>query len=159
MKKIIFILVICTFSQIPNLQAQLQPGECGIMFTYDATGSLLKREYICNNTGIVMNRAAIGENTKDDSLKTSSKTDIAQEEIIKVNAIMPNPTSGRFTIRLGKSLNNANVLLVNVNGKVIQNRRMSGTELNFDIHSYSSGIYFVKIESNGKVISMKIIKQ
>jgi hypothetical protein len=147
------------FTQIQNLKAQLQPGECGIMFTYDPTGSLIKREFICNNTGSVMNRTAHEEKTKGDSTKASKKNEIAEEEIVKVNAIMPNPTSGRFTIRLGKPLNNENVLLMDVNGKVIQNSRKSGSELNFDISPYSSGVYFVKIESNGKVISLKIIKQ
>jgi hypothetical protein len=140
-------------------KSQLQLGECGIMFTYGATGSLIKREFICNNTGVAMNRTAKGEETKGDSIKTSNKNEMTEEEIVKATAIMPNPTSGKFTLRLGKALNNENVLLMDVNGKVIQNSTKSGTDLNFDISSYSSGIYFVKIESDGKAILLKIIKQ
>lgn len=160
MKKIIFILVTCLLSSLSNLQAQgLQPGECGIMFTYDATGSLIQREFICNNTGSVMYRTMAIKEAKNDSLKIIAVDETAKKEIVKINAIIPNPTSGKFTIQLGKPLNNENVLLMDVNGKVIQNGKRSGSILIFDISSCSSGIYFVKIESNVKIVSLKIIKQ
>ncbi len=151
MKKLIFILVICMFSQIPDLKAQLQPGECGILFTYDATGSLIKREFICNNTGGVMSKASTENNIY--------QKDSASEDIVKINALMPNPTSGKFTVRLAKVLNNETVSLMDENGKVIQSGRKSGIELNFDISSFPAGIYFLKIASNGKMISLKVIKQ
>lgn len=160
MKKIIFILSICLLSHLSNLQAQgLQPGECGIRFTYDATDSLTQREFICNNTGSVMYRTTVVKEVENDSIKVINANEIAKDEIVKVNAIMPNPTSGKFTIQLGKPLNNENVLLMDVNGKVIQNSKRSGSNLVFDIGSFSSGIYFVKIGSHGNIVSLKIIKQ
>lgn len=160
MKKLIFIFLIGIFSQIPDIHAQgLQPGECGIMFTYDATGSLTQREFICNNTGSVMNRNAKTETGKNDSISAAGKNETAKEEIVKVNAIMPNPTTGRFTINLSAPLNNANVMLVNTNGKVIKKMKSSGNNLTFDISSAPSGMYFVQIELDGKVFTFKVIKQ
>jgi hypothetical protein len=156
MNKMIFILVICMFCQIPNVKAQLQPGECGIMFTYDATGSLIQREFICNNSGTVMNRKANNTVNSNDSISVSS---LADEKIIKVNALMPNPTTGRFTITLSNSLKNGKVMLLNANGKIIENKKENGYTITFDISNQSSGTYFVRVENEGKVFTFKVIKQ
>lgn len=143
----------------PTAHAQgLQPGECGILFTYDATGSLIKREFICNNTGVVMNRKGENMLIKNDSIN-NQKISTTKEEIIKVNAIMPNPTTGRFTITLSRAINNAYVLLLNTNGSVIENKRHSGSTLSFDVSNRPAGIYFVKIEHEGNTLTFKVIKQ
>jgi hypothetical protein len=163
MKKLIFIFVIGIFYQIPLIHAQgLQPGECGVMFTYDATGSLIQRQFICNNTGSVIYKTIKDETNKNDSINTANKNEIAKEEkeeIVKVNAIMPNPTSGKFTINFAAPLNNANVMLINAYGKVIEKRRTSGNNLTFDISSQPSGMYFVRIDQKGKIFTFKVIKQ
>lgn len=158
MKKLIFILSFFIFSNLTKVCAQLQPGECGIMFKYDATGSLIKREFICNNTGEVMNRQANNLLSKNDSIN-SQINNIAKKEIIKVNAIMPNPTTGMFTVTLSSPLNNGTVMLLNANGSVIENKKQSGNTLSFDISNRSSGIYFVRLEYEGKVLTFKVIKQ
>jgi len=162
MKTLTFILSLFIFLKVSQVQAQgLQPGECGVRFTYDAAGNLTTREFICNNTGVVMYRTAKDEDSKNDSIKTGNNPDKIGEddEIIKVAAIMPNPTSGRFMVRLSKSLNNGNVLLLDVNGKVMEKSRRSGNNLTFDISLQPSGTYFVKIESEGKVFTFRVIKQ
>ena len=142
-----------------GVQAQgLQPGECGIMFTHDATGSLIKREYICNTTGVVMNRQAKAMLSKNDSIN-SLKNNEANEEIVKINAIMPNPTTGMFTVTLSSAINNGTVMLLNANGSVIENRKYSGSILSFDISNRSSGVYFVRIKYRGKTLTFKVIKQ
>jgi len=157
MKKIIFTVAIYMFCQIPNVKAQLQPGECGIMFTYDATGSLIQREFICNNSGAVMNRKTNNMlNQKNDSL---SVNDLAEQKIIKVNALMPNPTTGKFTITFANILKNGEVILLDVNGKIIENRKENGYIITFDISGRSSGTYFVRVENEGKVFTFKVIKQ
>jgi len=157
MKKIIFTVAIYMFCQIPNVKAQLQPGECGIMFTYDATGSLIQREFICNNSGAVMNRKTNNMlNQKNDSL---SVNDLAEQKIIKVNALMPNLTTGKFTITFANSLKNGEVILLDVNGKIIENRKENGYIITFDISGRSSGTYFVRVENEGKVFTFKVIKQ
>lgn len=159
MKKVIFTLAIYIFCQIPNVKAQLQPGECGIMFTYDATGSLIQREFICNTSGSVMNRTIKNQNMGKDSIEINNKNELPNEEIIKVNAIMPNPNSGKFTINLSTSLKNATVILSDMNGKVIEKNKRSGSILTFNISSQASGMYLIQIESEGKAFTFKVIKQ
>ena len=157
MRKLLFISLVCLFSQIPNLKAQgLQPDECGIMFTYDATGSLIQREFICNTSGTVMYRTANSTTKSNDSISTGK---LAQDKIIKVNALMPNPTTGKFTVTLSSSLKNGKVMLLDANGKIVENRTENGNTLSFDLSSRSSGIYFVRIENEGKVFTFKVIKQ
>lgn len=157
MKKIIFMLAIYMFCQIPNVKAQLQPGECGIMFTYDATGSLIKREFICNTSGTVMNRKA--NNMADGKNDSVSVSNFADEKIIKVNALMPNPTTGKFTITLSQELKNGKIMLLDVNGKIIESRKENGYTITFDISGRSSGTYFVRVENEGKIFTFKVIKQ
>lgn len=160
MKKIpftfLFILAVCT--TLVSYGQGLQPGECGLLFTYDATGSLIKREYICNNTGEVMDRKGKNSTSKNDSV-ASKQTNVDKEEIIRVNAIMPNPTSGRFTVTLSKPLNNADVLLLNANGSIIERKRKSGSILSFDLSNRASGTYYVRIKADGKATTFKVIKQ
>lgn len=159
MKKLIFIFSMLIFLAASEAQAQgLQPGECGLMFTYDATGSLIKREYVCNNTGVVMNRQAKDILSKNDSVN-SLKNNVSNEEIIRVNAIMPNPTTGMFTVTLSSAISNGTVMLLNANGSVIEKRKYSGSLLSFDISNRSSGVYFVRIEYEGKSLTFKVIKQ
>ena len=102
MKKIIILLSLIIVSQITATKAQgLQPGECGVMFTYDATGSLTQREFICNNTGGVISKAS--------TQNSIYRKDSVSDDIVKINALMPNPTSGKFSVRLAKALNNETV--------------------------------------------------
>lgn len=167
--KILFFSFLCfMFLKPTEIQAQgLQPGECAIMFTYDAAGNLTQREFFCNNTsGVIYRTSPDGKTQKDSTKKINDikkgtigeiKTD--PEEIIKVNAIMPNPTTGQFMVRLGEPLNNANVSLLDANGKVLEKRRQSGNTLHFDISFQPSGMYFVKIESAGKSFTFKVVKQ
>ncbi len=72
---------------------------------------------------------------------------------------MPNPTTGKFMERLFNAINNANVMLLDVSGKVMEKRRQSGNNLTFDISSQPAGRYFVRIEAEGEVSTFKVIKR
>lgn len=158
MKKFLSILWFLVFLQFSVKGQGLEPGECGIMFTYDATGSLTQREFICNNTGVVINRLSKGDKAKSDSIGLKAQIP-SVEEIVKVDGIMPNPTTGYFTIKLAAPLKNSTVILLDVNGKPLEKKVVSGTEISFDIGNRPGGIYFVKIESSANSINFKIIKQ
>lgn len=101
-----------------------------------------------------MNRQA-----KDMLSTNDSMNNVNKEEIIKINAIMPNPTTGLFTVTLSSPINNGTVMLLNTSGSVIENRKYSGRILSFDISNRSSGVYFVRIEYEGKTLTFKVIKQ
>lgn len=160
MKKIIFVVALCTISISSELHAQGLPvGACGIRFTYDATGSLIERKLICNTTGSTMFRTTGIEKGKSDSISVHDENIIAKEEIVRVNAIMPNPTTGQFTVTLSSSLSNGKVILTDVNGKIIEKVTTSGSTLSFNISNQPAGIYFLRIENKEKVFTFKVIKQ
>ena len=80
-------------------------------------------------------------------------------EIQPVNALYPNPTTGIFFIRFGKALVNANISITDNNGKAVMQYKATGFKLTCDLTSLAVGIYFVKIEDNGQLITKKVIKQ
>jgi hypothetical protein len=160
MKKIIFVVALCIFSNFSDLYAQgLPPGACGIRFTYDASGNLIEREFICNTTTGTMLRTTSIEKGKSDSISVYNENNKAKEETVRVNAIMPNPTTGKFTVTLSSSLTNGKVMLMDVNGKAIEKRTTSGSILSFNISSQPAGIYFLRIENKEDVFTFKVIKQ
>jgi hypothetical protein len=106
-----------------------------------------KRVYFCNN----------GSDPYP-ARKANQQTGIS-EEFQYVDALYPNPTSGRFSITFSKSLKDAEVFLTDYNGRVIQQFRATGNKVDFDLSSVSAGVYFVRINDNGNTITKKVVKQ
>lgn len=69
--------------------------------------------------------------------------------------VYPNPTQGNITINLSNA-SNVLVKIIDINGKVIKTKQVNNAINTFDLSNYENGIYFVKIESNDKVITKKI---
>ncbi|HEU5366628.1 MAG TPA: T9SS type A sorting domain-containing protein, partial [Hanamia sp.] len=78
---------------------------------------------------------------------------------VKANALMPNPTTGKFTITLFQGLKNGEVILLDANGKIIESRKEHCYTITIDISARLSGGYFVRIENEEKVFTFKVIKQ
>jgi hypothetical protein len=76
--------------------------------------------------------------------------------------VYPNPSQGIFNVRLGAVLPDK-IEVYDVSGKLIQsnefNLTVTDAQVNLDITNYESGIYFVKIYSEGKYTIRKIIKE
>ena len=73
--------------------------------------------------------------------------------------VYPNPVSGKLTINAENlNLANATITITNVLGKQMYNAVHSTTNLQVDMAGYANGIYFVKLQANGKVFTQKIIK-
>jgi hypothetical protein len=81
------------------------------------------------------------------------------EEVQMIDALYPNPTTGRFFIQFNKELKNASVLLMDMSGKVVEQVAGNGYRLSFDLSNMASGTYIVRIEDEGMVITKKVIKQ
>jgi len=72
--------------------------------------------------------------------------------------VYPNPSSGEFYIEL----NNGSIKqleLMDMTGKVILKQESSKDLININLENYSNGIYYLKIQSNNSVQTMKLIKQ
>lgn len=147
MQKKLLITAVVIISCITVFSQQLPLGTCGIVCTYDAAGNRLRRVYFCNN-GVDQYPTKI---VKQDVNTTN--------EVQQVDALYPNPTSGKFFITFSKKLQKAKVLLTDANGKVLQQFIGDGYQLTFDLYGRANGVYFIRIEDNGLVITKKVIKQ
>ena len=89
------------------------------------------------------------------------------ETIEKLNVI-PNPTSGQFTVKLiktntgnpsGASPKAKDIYVYNDFGQLIYHTQTIEDADNINISSYPPGIYLLRVIDNGKAYSKKIIKQ
>ena len=146
MHRIINILAFTVIS-LQSFSQEIPSGSCGLLMTYDAAGNRIKREYYCNNGS---NRISNPDLTK--------QQEAASAGFEEVDALYPNPTTGRFYITFSKAIDNATVQIVDVSGKVIQRVKGSGTRLEFDLSNQPGGTYFIIIQTAGTVINKKVIK-
>jgi Secretion system C-terminal sorting domain len=160
-KKIVFFvgLFVCNMQLVAQ---QIPVGQCGFVYIYDANGARVKRVYFCNN-GIdpypvarVAEMPATAKSTNEKN-ETLVKENTAVFE--KVEAVYPNPTTGRFSINFNAPISNANITIVDATGKIVQQLKGNNQRLDIDISSFNAGVYFVRIEENEKIIIQKIVKQ
>ena len=140
--------MIIIITSIKVLFGQTLPtGTCGIVFSYDAAGNQTKREFVLNNTAKAVEQVKLNGQI------------VAANNIIKVDALYPNPTTGQFSVRLVKPLVNGIVNLVDLSGRIILHRTENGNLLSFNISSQPHGIYILQIIQGEEKISMKVIKK
>lgn len=146
MKKTV-LLVFAIIIGLVSYAQQLPLGSCGIVCTYDASGNRLRRVYFCNN------------GVDPYPVRQKQEEVIALKEFLLVEALYPNPTTGKFYVMFSRELKNAKVTLTDIHGKVIQQFFGSGHKLNFDLYGVANGVYMVRIEDNDLVVTKKVIKQ
>jgi hypothetical protein len=150
MKMIISILaiIICT---ITNSSAQQGYG-CAIVFFYDDAGNQVNREYFCGDLDNTGGKALL---VQENNLPKPQNI-----EVSKITAIYPNPTTGIFSIIFSSDLKDATIQIIDLTGKIIQQRKITNTTREtFDISGSPAGTYFLRVVFNGKLITQKIIKQ
>ena len=146
MHKRLFVSLLISFLCYHGFAQQLPLGTCGIVNVYDANGNRTKREYFCNN----------GHQYPSTSVQSETKELM---EFKPVDALYPNPTTGKFFITFSKPLKNATLRLTDLNGKVVQQAKGNGGKIEFDLSGVAAGVYFVSIEDQGTTISKKVVKQ
>mgnify|MGYP002682729164 CR=1 FL=1 len=83
-------------------------------------------------------------------------TDIAENKW-EIN-LFPNPSDGMFTVNLPAFSNNNIIAEVyDYNGKLILNKTYSGGLIQLDLTDQQNGIYLLKLNSNGYIITSKIV--
>jgi hypothetical protein len=145
--KYLICIIIITAITCPAMAQQLPLNTCGIVNTYDAAGNRLKRVYFCNN-GVDPYPARRGQ----EDTKTTN-------EYQYVDALYPNPTTGKFFITFSKSLQKAQIAILDVNGKVMSVFQGNGNKVEFDLSPFANGVYFVRINDTGNIILKKVVKQ
>ena len=159
MKKKIIFLSLIIFSALSTIAQQLPLGSCGIVYIHDVAGNRTRRLYYCNNGGPYPTFTNIDSTSDKQATNVFTKAELKNMEFQPVEALYPNPTSGIFYITFTKSLSNANITLVDMNGKAVQQYKASGIKLTCNLSALAAGIYFVKIEENGRIITKKVIKE
>jgi len=77
---------------------------------------------------------------------------------ININ-VYPNPTNGSVHIDFKNTKSNVSIRLTNALGQVVLTKNYKSTNhINFDLDT-PKGLYFLQIESDGEVITKKIIKE
>ncbi|WP_440135272.1 T9SS type A sorting domain-containing protein [Chitinophaga sancti] len=144
MPRILFILSFLLFYTMVGKSQNLPVNTCGVVYSYDAAGNRTQRMYVCNNAVTGGRLAAVKDSTT---------------ELPQVTALYPNPTTGSFKITFVKSLNNARIVIMNMNGRVLQQRTESGNVVMFDLSVYPAGMYWVQVQDAGHPYVFKVIKQ
>lgn len=93
-------------------------------------------------------------------LYTNLNAGLADHEAIVNFKMFPNPTSGGLNINLGENeSNNFDINITDVSGRNIYNETSYSKELYIDLNNQQSGIYFVKVSSEGKTNTRRLIIQ
>lgn len=75
-------------------------------------------------------------------------------------SVYPNPTSDILTLSITNfSSSGLNYSLFDVNGRMIESKKISESQTSIDMKSQQSAIYFVKITNNKEIKTFKIIKK
>lgn len=98
-----------------------------------------------------------GDNIHTESFSVSEiiQTGLSEGKEVVAATIFPNPVKSSFEISTTKTIDN--VVVYNLAGKRMTN--VNQTVNKFDASDLPTGIYFVQIESEGKLITKKIIKE
>lgn len=93
----------------------------------------------------------------EDYIVTLRSTTLGVESIVSDFLISPNPSLGIVNINYDKTI--SEVTVVNIAGQTVFNQKYDKNKVTLDISNLSSAIYFVKIKSENKITTKKIIKK
>ena len=79
------------------------------------------------------------------------------EKLISSIACYPNPSSGVFIINGFNQNENCNLEVFTLNGKLIYQRQNVNSQTEVDISNETNGVYLLKVTSNEKVVTKKIV--
>jgi len=79
------------------------------------------------------------------------------EESIHQIVLFPNPTNGALFIELGE-YKAERALLMDLSGRVLENRAVQSARLEFNLSGYANGLYFVRLEGSGANAVYKVVK-
>jgi hypothetical protein len=150
MKKLIAIL---TFIAIANFVKAQNP--CYIKYTYDASGNRIKREFICAPVDSVIEE---GPGESDPDCCPSSKLANNNANNFDFN-VYPNPAKDIFTLEILGLTNEANIIIYNNFGQQIKHLITSETIMQFNLMTFSNGVYYISVQTSAEKVTKKIIKQ
>jgi hypothetical protein len=139
----------------------LQRANCKLIwFCYDASGNRIARYVpVCSplittggGGGGPYAMAAAPINTE--LIDTNSTI-----AVIEATMLFPNPTMGVTNIVFPKEMTNVSIILLDMNGKILETKIFSGKETFIDLTQLAGGTYYIVISSDAENVKKAIIKQ
>lgn len=90
------------------------------------------------------------------NITEGSALSVIDETLVDVN-IYPNPVEDNLNIKTSADVINKVATIFDINGKRVLNLKLKSTTI--DVSNLTSGIYFLRLESEGKTIKRKFIKK
>lgn len=147
MKRCKIALLLVVFGTLPLFCFSQNFGE--VSFSYDANGNRI--------LSTLRFRSDDRNETDSESSFLSEVSELFEEMEIK---LFPNPTPDRFTMSInGNGAGDAQVLLFSVGGDVLEEKKVGGNAVVFDLSNRPSGLYLVKLTINGKNRAWSVLKQ
>jgi len=92
--------------------------------------------------------------------KSNSNSSLSVSDLQKLDfELFPNPASENVSIQISNSTENATVTFFNYLGKEVYSQKISNATQKISVSNLSSGVYIVKIMSDGKTGIKKFIKK
>lgn len=139
LKQILFLIFILL--SLAGKAQEIPIGSCGLLCQYDAAGNRISQEYFCNNGARAI--------TQPEPLSAFEAVD----------ALYPNPTTNRLYIVFKKPLDNATIKIMDVNGRMVEQLKTSGSKIELSLTNQPAGVYFIVINDRGTIINKKVVKQ
>jgi hypothetical protein len=143
-----------------------------------SSGSIVSGSFAAKvdfNTGIAPRSVAIGDLDGDGKpdlavanissnnvsvLRNNPLIPLGLQTIISKEIVTyPNPTSGMLHFDIDEILENANLQIIDISGRLVFTNSNFNSNETINISFLKSGIYIVKVNHEGKTFSKKIIKQ
>ncbi len=133
--------------------------------------NLMEREYDYDHAGnrvlrkvlLLLNQESSFSNHKSASTKTDSEQDDFYADTMGEIAlkVYPNPATSTVFLRIEDITGDieGTIVIYNQSGSQLGSQRVSSYQTEIDMSAYSSGIYLLTIQINGRITNWKIIKQ
>jgi len=157
--KIIFFILVLLFLGLTELSAQ----EIVVSSGGSAAGSTGTATYSVGQTFYITSKgtnASIAEGVQQ-PFEISVVNVIEGSEAISLSySLYPNPATDFLILKIENDDNlNLSYQLFDINGKVLGNEKIEGSETNISLQNFVSATYFLKVLSNSKEVKLfKIIK-
>lgn len=132
-----------------------------MLMEWDLADPVSQKERDRNNAVYVIqgNRNPFIDNTSYVELIWGSQNgtgDIAASK--EMISVWPNPASVTATIEVAEQIAPSyNIRIVNISGKLIMDKSVSGSPVNIDVVSLETGYYIVLISANGRVHTLPLV--
>lgn len=158
-KKLKFSVVLLLGLGLTGLQAQTSVNATG----GNASGSGGSASYSVGQVVFTTNTGTNGSVAKgiQQPYEISVVTGLEEAKGINLSiSAYPNPTTDFLQLKVeSKKLKGLSFQLYDMNGKLLQTKKLTGSEAQIDMSNYVTSIYFVKVISGSKLIKVfKIIK-